>query len=174
MINWCNNNSGFVSILVAIASLTVSIVAIGITLYTSKKERAIALYDTRLQKLAELEHILDFISVLRLYKQRLESGRNIEGALKNISFYEIQHEILQDIKKMKFMIKKRMRKQNEKYIGKLESWLRNYRMLKEDYIRSSFQSDQIINNLVSEIYISLDEIEDETRRWKRKIENFLR
>lgn len=167
---WCNQNEGFLSAILASASLVVSGVALYISVHMERKQYKNALYEKKLAVLKKIDELMRFIMYLELYERRLLSD-NIEQKNRAINMIypcEINLDWIYEFRQVKFVVGK-FKCSNIDNISKwVHDLLINYKIFKDDVKGKTINNDDIAH-----VFANIQNIKDAVQSLRKKIEKDL-
>lgn len=170
LITWCNNNQGFLSAVLTIVSLSISVLALHFSRRTEKKQYVNALYDKRLAVSKSIDELMEYITYLELYKTQLcdDNLQDKKRAIDMIKPNEINMEWIYEFRKAKFVVGK----SKMICVNNISDWvsalLRNYRIFKES-VQQNYSEREDIQN----VFANIEDIKDNVQDLRDKIEKDL-
>lgn len=170
IVTWCNENQGFLSAILAVTSIFISIVALYLSSKTDKKQRANALYEKRLTALSLIDELMEYVTCLELYKTRIYNlnAQSIKKAIHIIAAVEIKMQWVYEFKKTKFIVGENERSSVDDISNKVSELLRNYRMLKKCVDEVMCENEDIEN-----VFVNIDDIKDKAQHLRVELEEKL-
>lgn len=170
IVTWCNENQGFLSAILAVTSIFISIVALYLSSKTDKKQRANALYEKRLTALSLIGELMEYITCLESYKTRLYNlnAQSIKNAVYIIADAEINMQWVYEFKKTRFVVEKKERSSVDDISDEVSELLRNYRIFKECVNKELCENEDI-----ERVFANIDSIKDKAQHLRVKLEEKL-
>ena len=159
------NNPGvldYINLTISILSFFVALVAIGLTVYTCKRQEKIAVYDSRKNIYKNVLKLQDFLCMLAIYENRLKSDdiKSVKGALQNIQHSEIDISVVYDLMEARFILPKKHKKIVVSITNGLVGIIRNYKMIKDFSYSDNLCDKEDIDELYNKVLPMMEDVKE--------------